>query len=110
MATNASQFLAFHARYPEVYEALVDLAFERYDAGHEKCGMRLLYEVARWRLSLRVQGGTYKLNSDYVPYYSRLIMADHPELQGFFTLRESEADYGDWLERALGRMPKANAS
>lgn len=88
------QFLDFHAENPHVYLALRDLARDWMREGKTKCGMGLLYNVARWRLSLRTNGeGMFELNDHHQAFYARALMRFEPDLDGLFDLRRApEAD------------------
>lgn len=93
-ATTTDLFLEFHAANPHVYLALRDLAREWRREGKAKCGMGLLYNTARWRLSLRTEGeGMFELNDHYQAFYARALMRFEPDLAGLFNLRAApEAD------------------
>ncbi|MGC4891064.1 hypothetical protein [Micromonospora sp. DT227] len=96
-ATVAEQFERFHDANPAVYKTLRWLArdWDRRTSGR-KIGFPALYERARWELGLRTDGDTWVLNNNWRPYYSRLLMAQEPDLAGKFETRRSpEAD--EWL-------------
>ena len=91
VTTIESRFEAFHARHPDVYRHLVRLAYEARRAGRERIGMKMLFEVLRWEWTiagLPDEAEEWKLNNNYTSRYARLIMADHPTLDGLFELRE----------------------
>lgn len=93
------QFVEFHNANPHVYEALVQSARSfREQTGKDKCGMSLLVGRARWVLAIRSNGEEeFAINSNYAPFYSRLIMDREEDLKGFFDLRSSIADLdGSW--------------
>lgn len=87
-------FLAFHEANPHVYTALRDLARDWLREGKTKCSITLLYNVARWRLSLRTEGeGMFELNDHYQAFYARALMRFEPGMKGLFdTRRAPEAD------------------
>lgn len=87
------RFAEFHQDNPQVYAELVKAArlFKR-QTGRDRCGMSLLFGRVRWVLSLDTTAPDFKLNNDYAPFYSRLIMAQEPDLDGMFTTRRSIAD------------------
>jgi len=93
-ASMLDDFLAFHAANPHVYIALRDLAREWLQEGKTKCGIALLYNVARWRLSLRTEGeGLFELNDHYQAFYARALMYFEGDLDGMFNTRQApEAD------------------
>lgn len=91
------QFEQFHEANPAVYKTLRWLAREwKRRTGGRKIGFPALYERARWELGLRTDGDTFLLNNNFRPYYSRLLMAQEPDLAGMFETRKSpEAD--EWI-------------
>jgi hypothetical protein len=78
------RFRAFHADHPEVYACLRELAREKRRQGRRSYSMKGLYELARVLLE-------QPLNNDFTPLYARLLMAENPDLVGFFRLRERHA-------------------
>lgn len=91
--TTAARFEEFHRRNPTVYRTLVRLAREWVNStGRNKVGIGALYEVARWQIAIDTNDPDYKINNDFRAYYSRLIMAQEPDLADLFELRRSKAD------------------
>ncbi len=91
-ATIQERFEAFHASHPEVAAYLVALAFEVRRRGFRHYGMRALYERTRWHFQIeREMGDEFKLNDHYHSRYARLLMKEHPDLDGFFELRQLKA-------------------
>ncbi len=85
-----AQFEAFHTRHPEVYASLVTLAYQA-RGRDRRIGIGMLFEVLRWEWTLAGlpdDAEEFKLNNNYRSRYARLIMADHPQLDGLFELRE----------------------
>lgn len=80
-------FELFHAENPHVYTMLRDMALRLKRTGHEHWGMRNLYEKARYDLAVETTRVAPVLNDWFAPYYSRKIMAEVPELDGFFEVR-----------------------
>lgn len=85
------QFALFHARNPHIYRLLVGLAREWVEAGHERCGIGMLFEVLRFRRGVHTSGDDFKLNNNYRSRYSRLIESEEPDLAGLFETRELRA-------------------
>lgn len=81
-------FTRFHSENPHVYEELVLLARRSRRAGAARVGIGMLFEVLRWRHTLRTGGDDFKLNNNYRSYYARLIMSREPDLWGIFELRK----------------------
>lgn len=95
--THAERFERFHDANPAVYKTLRWLAREwKRRTGGRKIGFPALYERARWELGLRTDGDQFLLNNNHQAYYSRLLMAQEPDLVGMFETRRSpEAD--EWI-------------
>lgn len=84
-----SRFLDFHLQNPNVYEELVRLAREAKSLGRTKVGIRMIWEVTRWNLTIKVvPNSDFKLNDHYHSRYARLIMGIEKDLSGVFELRE----------------------
>ena len=85
-------FLRFHEENPEVYDTLVQLS-DRWLSRRpgEPCGIGMLYEVARWTISLRTKGEPLKLNNNYRAFYARRLMDEHPRFEGLFRTRKQRA-------------------
>ena len=86
-ATIREAFLRFHADNPHIYDELVLLARRARRRGAKRIGIGMLFEVLRWRWTLRADGDTFKLNNNYRSYYARLIMRREGDLAHIFELR-----------------------
>jgi hypothetical protein len=82
-----TRFVEFHHANPHVYAALVSLAHEWQDAGHERCSMDMLFHLLRWQYGIDTRGDQFVLNNNFTSRYARLIAANHPELAGLFATR-----------------------
>lgn len=90
--TIGDAFEAFHTANPWVYDALVTLARDLRARGHERVGMKMLFEVLRWNWMLTTSSPDgFKLNNNMTSRYARLIMDNEPDLAGVFELRELKA-------------------
>lgn len=83
-----ARFEAFHAANPRVYATLVRLAREARAVGHQRVGIAMLYEVARWQLSIATTGDAFKINNSWRSRYARLIMSSEQDLADVFETRE----------------------
>lgn len=90
--TIQERFEAFHRANPHVYRALRSLALGYKRAGAQRGGMKMLFEVLRYRSALQTRGEPYKLNNVYTALYARMLMEKEPELAGFFETRERRAE------------------
>ena len=86
-ATITERFERFHEANPHVYDALRDMALWLKGQG-KRAGIKLLFEQLRWLALIQTDGEPYKLNNDFTAHYARLLMADEPQLDGFFQIRE----------------------
>jgi hypothetical protein len=94
--SDETKFDLFHAANPHVYATLVRLARQWVaKTGRHKVGISALYEVARWEIALATTDADFKIDNSHRAYYSRLIMAQEPDLGGLFDLRASKAD--EWI-------------
>jgi hypothetical protein len=87
-----SRFWDFHRDNPHVYRKLRDLALQLKRRGHERYGIKGLFEVLRWHRALETTDESFKLNNNYHALYARLLMKNERELKGFFALRASKGD------------------
>lgn len=91
-ASIQTRFEAFHQKHPEVYKTLVRLAFELKARGFRRYGLKSLFERVRWHFQVDLDlGEDWKINNNYSSRYARKLMAEFPELDGFFELRELKA-------------------
>jgi hypothetical protein len=83
-----ARFWAFHNENPQVYAELARLARQAIARGHHRIGIRMLWEVMRWNLTVEVSAADeFRLNDHYHSRYARLLMAREPDLRGIFELR-----------------------
>lgn len=83
-------FEKFDSEHPIVYRELVRLARVWRSHGTAKLGIAILFERLRWEWhvsGLRDAEG-FKLNNNFRALYARKIMAENPDLDGIFELRE----------------------
>jgi len=95
MAVNegriTKKFIQFHRDNPWIYKELRKMAMELHAAGHERYGMKGLFEVLRWKQARKTAGSEFKLNNNYTALYARLLMHREPSLKEFFATREHSA-------------------
>jgi hypothetical protein len=91
--TITDRFETFHQTNPWVYAELVRLARELVQKGHERIGMKMLFEVIRWeRMRATSSDEPFRLNNSFTSRYARLIAAQEPDLADAFAMRELRAD------------------
>jgi len=86
-----TRFEVFDREHPGVYQRLVHLAFDLKERGFKRCGMKFLFERVRWFYWVERGDADFKLNNNFHSRYARKIMAEFPELEGFFEVRELKA-------------------
>ena len=88
-ATIQERFEQFHRLNPWVYDSLVELVRDYRRRGYPAIGIGHLVEILRWLRRGKTYDPTadFKLSNDYRSRYSRLIMAQEPDLDGFITTR-----------------------
>ena len=82
------QFRLFDSKNPQVYQTLVRLCREARAAGNRQIGIGMLWEVLRWKSLVETTGKPWKLNNNHRSRYARLIMAQEPDLDGIFEIRD----------------------
>lgn len=86
-------FIEFHNANPHVYDVLVKVVRDWVRrTGRRRCGMSLIYALARWEYDFTSSDSKFKLNDGYQSYYARLIMYRESDLRDVFEFRTSPAD------------------
>lgn len=91
--TIDAEFEAFDAANPQVYQAILYLARRRKAAGYGHWSMQAIFSILRHAQDFQTTGtevpniGKVKLSDHFTAMYSRKVMAEFPEFQGFFELR-----------------------
>lgn len=83
-----ARFLEFHESNPHVYSALREMALALKRAGHDRWGIKNLYERLRYDMALKTTESQPSLNNNWTSYYARKLMAENPELANFFETRD----------------------
>ncbi len=87
--TVHQRFVTFHGEFPRVYELFKAFAFELIKQGHKRLGGRMIIERIRWEMatgSKDEQG--FKINNDFIAYYTRLFIHEHKQYSEYFETRE----------------------
>ena len=93
-AEKCKAFLAFHSRNPQVVDEMITEARAEKAAGRTVYAVEAHLSSVRWNPDLETEhpDHTFKINSDWSAWYSRLIQMDCPDLIGFFRLKTALAD------------------
>lgn len=83
------RFDAFRAKNPHVEELLVREARNAVAQGWSRIGIDFLYHRLRWVYATKTHRdpGEFRLNDHFTSRYARLLVEQHPELEGLFELR-----------------------
>lgn len=83
------RFIEFHHANPHVYDQLVRMARHWKQTGHDRCSIKMLFEVLRWQTGIATDtADPFILNNDYTSRYARLIAANERDLAGLFNMRQ----------------------
>ena len=93
---HKNNFLKFHRENPQVLMSLLRLAGKLRDRGHTRYSIKGLFEVLRWRHSIKTKDSlsSFKLCNNHTAFYARLIMDENQDLatchhgEGFFKLKK----------------------
>jgi hypothetical protein len=86
--SHAEEFEKFNADNPNVYREIVRLSREAKAKGFQRLGIRMVYERMRWEFTMSSPTHSrFKLDDNFTSFYSRLIMKQEPDLNGFFEIR-----------------------
>ena len=81
----------WHIANPQVYRLIVRIARALKAKGFIHYGIGAIWEYLRFK-GLETTGDVYKLNNNYRAWYARKIMAQEPDLAGFFLTRDCPHD------------------
>lgn len=82
-----SAFIAFHRANPHVYDRLVSLARAVKAKGYPQYSIAGLVEIVRYEHAISGKPELHMANA-HRALYSRMIMENEPDLDGFFKLAE----------------------
>lgn len=72
----------------EVYRAVLSRAYRLKRAGIEHYGVGAICEAIRFSYAIRRGPEAWKVNNNWRSRLARLAMREHPDLEGFFEIRE----------------------
>lgn len=93
-AEKCTKFLAFHFDNPQVLADMITQARAEKAAGRTVYAVDAHLSDVRWNLGLETDHAddTFKIDSAWAPWYSRLIQMECPDLIGFFRVKPALAD------------------
>jgi len=77
----------WHQKNPQIYEQFKKFTFQAIGMGHSKFSAWLIVNRIRWETMIATTGSDFKISNDYIAYYARQFMFDHPEHDGIFTTK-----------------------
>lgn len=80
-------FAKYHAKHPQVYWRLVNMARNVKSRGYKQYSIKTLWCVLRFIILMRPPDKPFKLPDQHHSRYARLIMDNEADLAGFFSLR-----------------------
>lgn len=86
--TITERWQAFDAKNPHVRARLVELVEQAIARGERRIGIGALFEQLRWTDRTETNGDHYRLNHDFRAVYVRALIADRPEWERLFELRQ----------------------
>ena len=90
----AKQCEQFHEKYPEVWDMFVQFSFTMARRGYQNYSAYSIMQRIQWEKDAGGDGITqFKINNNFVPFYSRRFMKTYPEFDGFFKTRVQKSEY-----------------
>jgi hypothetical protein len=84
------QWITCKAQNPWLLPKLAEMALELKRLGHTRYSMKGIFEALRWETRYTTDDLGLKINNNYTAFAARDLMRLHPELEGFFALREQK--------------------
>lgn len=81
-------FEIWHVENRHIVNEFIRRAREMKQSGRERYSARCIIERIRWDTDLADSTVEFKISGNAVPWISRLVMYECPDLEGFFATRE----------------------
>ncbi len=93
-AEMREQTIAYHKKYPEVWQLFCQFTFEQIKKGFKNYSVNAIFERIRWQTDVPDVSGesTFKLNNNYRSFYSRAFMKEYPDHKTFFRTRAQTSE------------------
>jgi len=85
--TLKDKFDAWDAENPEVYKLFCKFTLQAAARGHKRLSAWMIVNRIRWETSVVTSGNDYKVSNDFIALYARKFMKEHPQYEGFFSLK-----------------------
>ena len=90
------QCVAFHKEHPEVWDMFVRYTHMMIERGYQNYSAQSVVERIRWEKDAGGDGiNNFKINNNFVAFYSRRFMRMYPEYEGFFRTRKQPSEDDD---------------
>jgi hypothetical protein len=86
-ASLKQKWWAWHKQNPHIYALFKRFTLEAIRQGHKRLSGWLIVNRIRWETVVVTSGDDFKIPNDFIAFYSRLFMHEHPDYQGFFRTR-----------------------
>ncbi len=88
MATMRESWEIWDRKNPKFYELFERFTFEAIKSGKTKLSAWLIVNRIRWEAEVLTSGTKYKVSNNYIAFYSRKFMAEHPQYMNLFKTKE----------------------
>lgn len=93
MATLRESWEAWDRKNPKFYELFERFTFEAIASGKTKLSAWLIVNRIRWEAEILSTGDNkYKISNNFIAFYSRRFMAQHPQWSNLFKTKEMSND------------------
>jgi hypothetical protein len=82
----------WHKQNPHVYDLFEKFTLDAISKGHERLSAWLIVNRIRWETAVETRGDDFKISNDFIAYYARLFMHNHPRYEGFFKTKQLRRD------------------
>ena len=82
----------WHKQNPHVYELFEKFTLDAISKGHDRLSAWLIVNRIRWETAVETRGDDFKISNDFIAYYARLFMHNHPRYEGFFKTKQLRRD------------------
>ena len=82
----------WHKQNPHVYDLFEKFTLDAISKGHERLSAWLIVNRIRWETAVETRGDDFNISNDFIAYYARLFMHNHPRYEGFFKTKTLRRD------------------
>ena len=82
----------WHKQNPHVYDLFEKFTLDAISKGHDRLSAWLIVNRIRWETAVETRGDDFKISNDFIAYYARLFMHNHPRYEGFFKTKQLRRD------------------